>query len=94
MRGARAAFAVLPKRLYWSGMDRPRRPDDPIARDFEADALADDDSAARAMLAAGRPIHLVRADTPEGYVLRRYPDGREELVASPLAGAAKLRRAP
>jgi hypothetical protein len=75
--------------LYIGRMDHPRQTDDPIARAFEAEALADDDSAARAMLAAGRPIHIVREGTPEGFVIRRYPDGREELVPSPLAGLAR-----
>jgi hypothetical protein len=61
-------------------MDNPRHADDPIASAFEAEALADDDSAAREILAAGRPIHLRRPDTPKGCVIRRWPDGREELI--------------
>jgi hypothetical protein len=32
------------------------------------------------MLAAGRPVHILRDDTPPEHVLRVYPDGREELV--------------
>jgi hypothetical protein len=67
--------------LYIGCMDHPRQTDDPIARAFEAEALADDDSAARAMLASGRPIHIRRPDTPAGHVIRRWPDGREQLVS-------------
>lgn len=74
---------------YRSSMANPRHLADPIARDFEAGALADDDSAARALLAAGRPIHIVRENTPDGYVIRKHPDGREELVASPLAALSE-----
>jgi hypothetical protein len=61
-------------------MDKPAVDEDPIASAFEAEALPDDDSAARDMLAEGRPIHVVRKDTPKGWVIRHWPDGREELV--------------
>ena len=40
----------------------------------------DDGAAAKAILAAGRPIHIRRDDTPPGWVIRKFPDGREELV--------------
>jgi len=40
----------------------------------------EDGSAAEAMLAAGRPIHIRRTDTPPARVIRIHPGGREELV--------------
>jgi hypothetical protein len=54
---------------------------DAFEAEFEREIMQDDDSAASQMLAAGRPIHVAREDTPPGYVIRIYPDGREELVA-------------
>ncbi len=39
-----------------------------------------DGSAARAMLLAGRPVHIRRTDTPPGHVIRIHPNGQEELV--------------
>lgn len=39
-----------------------------------------DDSAAEAMLAAGIPIYYSEKDTPEGLMIKEYPDGRRELV--------------
>lgn len=48
--------------------------------EFEREIAKDDDSEARRLLASGHPIHIAREDTPEGYVIRIYPDGREELV--------------
>jgi hypothetical protein len=61
--------------------------------EFEREIAKDDDSAAAAMLAAGRPIHIARDDTPAGHVVRVFPDGREELVkVDREALAAKLGR--
>lgn len=64
-------------------------------KQFEAEFLRnvreDDGTAADAMLAAGRPIHIRREDTPPGHVIRIYPDGREELIYVDL-GPAKTRR--
>ena len=36
------------------------------------------------------PIDIARDDTPDGYVIRVYPDGYEELVKFDRAAAAKL----
>jgi hypothetical protein len=58
--------------------------------DFEILTKDEDDSAARAMLAAGIPIHIVRDDTPQGCVLRVHPDGREEVVRVDRDAAAKI----
>ncbi len=58
--------------------------------DFERAAALDDDTAARDILASGMPIDIARDDTPEGYVIRVYPDGREELVKFDRVAAAKL----
>lgn len=46
----------------------------------EIEASDGDDSAARAMLAAGIPIYYREADTPPGLDIKEYPDGRRELV--------------
>jgi hypothetical protein len=51
-----------------------------FAADFDRAIRQDDGSAAEAMLAAGRPVHILRDDTPPEHVSRVYPDGREELV--------------
>jgi hypothetical protein len=51
-----------------------------FAADFDRAICQEDGSAAKAMLAAGRPVHILRDDTPPEHVLRVYPDGREELV--------------
>lgn len=51
------------------------------AWEAEAAELArDDGEAARAHLAAGRAVPYVDENTPPGHVVRRYPDGRRELV--------------
>ena len=55
--------------------------------------MADDGSEADAILASGKPIHIAYDDTPEGYVIRVHPDGREELVfVDPEALAKTLGR--
>lgn len=61
-----------------------------LARDFDRAAAIDDDTAARDILASGMPIDIARDDTPDGHVIRVYPDGREELVKFDWAAAAKL----
>ncbi len=48
--------------------------------EFEREIVDDDDSAAREILASGKPIDISREDTPKGFVLRVHPDGREELI--------------
>jgi hypothetical protein len=49
-------------------------------RDFIAALWAGDDSASRASLAAGVPIYYAEEDTPHDCVIKKYPDGRRELV--------------
>ena len=56
-----------------------------------ARTLRDDDCAAREHLAAGRWIVYREANTPPGHVIRRYPDGRCELVCY-VAGEASVVR--
>ncbi len=46
----------------------------------EAELAEDDGEAAEEHLAAGRPVPYLDVDTPVGHVMRRYPDGRRELV--------------
>ncbi len=46
----------------------------------EAELAEDDGEAVREHLAAGRPVPYLDPDTPPGHVMRRYPDGRRELV--------------
>ena len=40
----------------------------------------DGDFAVREHLAAGRPVYYTDDDTPEGLLIKKYPDGRRELV--------------
>ncbi|MBX9815414.1 MAG: hypothetical protein K2X76_11995 [Sphingomonas sp.] len=49
-----------------------------------------DDRAARMLHAAGKPIHITRETTPDGHVIRIYPDGREELIRVDLDEAARI----
>ena len=44
------------------------------------DILADNGAASQAVLAAGHPIYYVEGDTPEGLLIKKYPDGHRELV--------------
>lgn len=67
--------------------------DDEFATEFEREIAKEDDSASRALLAAGRPIHIRRADTPAGHVIRKHPNGREELVRIDLRGNPSQLRA-
>lgn len=56
----------------------PLDPNEQLWRDLE---LVDgDDSAVRALLAEGVPIYYEEDDTPEGLLIKEYPDGRRELV--------------
>jgi hypothetical protein len=66
------------------------RHDDRLDTDFERMAHEDDDTAALEILAAGMPIHIVRADTPAGHVIRIHPDGREEVVRVDREAAARI----
>jgi hypothetical protein len=49
-------------------------------KDFIAALWAGDDSASKASLAAGVPIYYAEEDTPPSAVIKKYPDGRKELV--------------
>jgi hypothetical protein len=68
---------------------RLRRADD-LDAEFEREALIDDDSEARRILASGRPIHIARDDTPDGHVVRVHPDGSEEIVRVDWEEAARI----
>lgn len=46
----------------------------------ELDTADGDDSAAREHLAAGFPIYYRERSTPAGLQIKKYPDGRRELV--------------
>jgi hypothetical protein len=59
-------------------------------QDFERDIIMGDDSASRAILASGLPMHIARDDTPAGHVIRIYPDGREELMRVDRDEAARI----
>ncbi|WP_448953959.1 hypothetical protein [Labrys neptuniae] len=50
------------------------------ALDHALRRLSGDDSAARAHLAAGRPIFYAESDTPPDLTIREWPNGRRELV--------------
>ena len=51
----------------------------------------DGDLAAREHLAAGRPIYYWEEDTPEGLAIKKYPDGRRELVRQGRHGDEVIR---
>lgn len=59
--------------------------------EFDRSVRHDDDSVSKALLAAGRPIHIRRPDTPPHHVVRKYPDGREELVRIDVRNFARRR---
>jgi hypothetical protein len=63
---------------------------DRLTAEFERTALADDDSAAREILASGMPVDVARDDTPPGHVIRIYPDGREACVSVDRAEAVRI----
>ncbi len=63
-----------------------------FAADFDRAIRQDDGSAAEAMLAAGRPVHILRNNTPPEHVLRVYPDGRVELVHVDISQIARRQR--
>lgn len=54
-----------------------------IARVLEADS--DDGQAAKSHLAAGRPIYYCEDAYPD-YMIRKWPDGRRELVTIDAMG--------
>ena len=51
-----------------------------FAEEFDRLIREDDGSAPEEILASGHPISIAHEDTPEGHVIRLYPDGHEELV--------------
>jgi len=70
-----------------------KNPSDVLAYEFETLAACSDEDAAKTMLAKGMPAHFADEHTPPGHVMRRYPDGREELVRSPLNDGGRFKRA-
>ena len=82
-------MATKPAEL--SGAAQPETPVKPFAemteaeyeawdRDFIAALWAGDDSASKASLAAGVPIYYAEEDIPHDCVIKKYPDGRRELL--------------
>ena len=59
-------------------------------KEFKARAKKPNGDAAKEMLALGYPVPYRNSDTPPGYVIRRYPDGREELEPVNLGGTAAV----
>ena len=59
-----------------------------------SEVVPDDGEAARAHLAAGRAITYLEPNTPPGHVIRRYPDGRRELVRVERDGDTVVRTLP
>jgi len=47
--------------------------------------------AARETLAAGRPIYYSEPETPDGMLVKEYPDGRRELVVFHREGDEVIR---
>lgn len=64
---------------------------DQLWRALETGVLHDDGAAARAHLAAGRPIYYSEDDTPAGLLVKQHPDGRRELVRFHEAGDVVIR---
>jgi len=54
--------------------------DEQLWRDLLSAAKHDDGAAAQRHLEAGRPIYYAEDDTPEGLLIKEYPNGRRELV--------------
>lgn len=61
-----------------------------LEAEFERAAALEDESASRDILASGMPIHIASDETPDGCVVRVYPDGREEVVRFDRQAAAKF----
>ena len=72
-------------------MDRKIDSAEQFEAEFDRNIRLDDDSEAKALLAAGRPIHICRSDTPAEHVLRVHPDGREELIHIDISHIARRR---
>ena len=54
--------------------------DDELAEMIEQAGLNDDGAVSHSHLRSGLPIYYSETDTPEGAVIKEYPDGRRELV--------------
>lgn len=67
-------------------LNPPIDPDDELAAIIENAALHDDGAEARSHLEAGFPIYYSEPETPEGVIIKKYPDGRRELVRFDLHG--------
>lgn len=55
-------------------------PSDAMWAAIEHAAMYDDGAAAQSHLDAGRAIYYSEPDTPEGVIIKHYPDGHRELV--------------
>ncbi|WP_038369393.1 hypothetical protein [Brackiella oedipodis] len=55
--------------------------DDQLWRDIEKWAEDNNDDFAQPLLDAGIPVCYIEDDTPVGYAIMEYPDGKKELVA-------------
>lgn len=74
---------------------KPRSPvtEDPNERLLRMlDAETSDDSAARKLLADGHCIYYRDDDTPPGLEIKKYPDGRRELVRFHRSGDEVIRQ--
>ncbi|MCG8707772.1 hypothetical protein JHU04_000968 [Brenneria sp. 4F2] len=56
---------------------------------FDRQLEDDTGEAARASLLSGVPIYYAERNTPEGCVIKAYPDGRKELVSF-MTGTEKV----
>lgn len=49
-------------------------------------AILHDDNVVAEHFAAGHPVYSIEAGTPQGCVVKRFPDGRRELIRLDAAG--------
>lgn len=66
------------------------RPEPLTWRELVQELCRDDESAAAAHLAAGRPIYYRERDTPNGLVVRESADGRRDLIRVDAGGAERI----
>lgn len=62
-----------------------------VSREFESAMMNDDGLAAKQHLAAGRPIYYGDTRYPEG-IVKKYPDGRMQLVSISDSGVITVIR--